>query len=225
MTTMTDQRSGLLMDRIYRHQRHIYNVTRKFYLLGRDRLIRDLKPEADDAVLEIGCGTARNLIKAAERYPEARCFGVDISREMIATAESSIQSRKLGGRISLAIGDATNFDGAAILGQPVFERIFISYSLSMIPSWRATLERAMHALAPGGKLLLADFGDFAGWPVWFQTAMRRWLAIFHVMPRHDLIEEAAGLASERGFSITSSRLYRGYALYITIERPSRSQTP
>ena len=28
-----------LMDRIYRHQRHVYDVTRKYYLLGRDRLI------------------------------------------------------------------------------------------------------------------------------------------------------------------------------------------
>ena len=30
----------LRMDRIYRHQRHIYDLSRKFYLLGRDRLIR-----------------------------------------------------------------------------------------------------------------------------------------------------------------------------------------
>ena len=30
------------MDRIYRHQRHIYDPTRKYYLLGRDRLIDGL---------------------------------------------------------------------------------------------------------------------------------------------------------------------------------------
>ena len=27
------------MDRIYRRQRHVYDFTRKYYLLGRDRLI------------------------------------------------------------------------------------------------------------------------------------------------------------------------------------------
>ena len=27
------------MDRMYRAQRHIYDLTRKFYLLGRDRMI------------------------------------------------------------------------------------------------------------------------------------------------------------------------------------------
>ena len=30
------------MDRIYRRQRHVYDLTRKYYLLGRDRLIADL---------------------------------------------------------------------------------------------------------------------------------------------------------------------------------------
>lgn len=222
MVVATDQQRGILMDRIYRHQRYIYDATRKFYLLGRDRLIRDLRPEEGDAVLEIGCGTARNLVKVARQYPESRCFGIDISREMLATAETSIQHRNLEKRISLARGDASNFDGAALLGQPLFERIFISYSLSMIPSWRTTLDRAMCALAPGGRLLLVDFGDLRGWPGWFRTSMTRWLSMFHVTPRLDLAEEAVGLASTHGFSITSGSLYRGYACYIAIERPSRS---
>ena len=54
-----------LMDRIYRRQRHVYDFTRKYYLLGRDELIERLAPPADSRVLEIGCGTARNLIAAA----------------------------------------------------------------------------------------------------------------------------------------------------------------
>ena len=53
-----------LMDRMYRRQRHIYDLTRKFYLLGRDQMIDRLGPPADARVLEIGCGTGRNLIRA-----------------------------------------------------------------------------------------------------------------------------------------------------------------
>lgn len=225
MTTATEQQSGLLMDRIYRHQRFIYDLTRKYYLLGRDKVIHDLRPETDDAILEIGCGTGRNLIKAARRYPRARCFGVDISKEMLTTAEISIKRRKLDERIGLFRGDATNFDGASLIGQPTFERIFISYSLSMIPSWRATMERAVSALAPGGKLLIVDFGQLEGWPSWFQRALLRWLALFHVTPRVELAEEAEMLADARGFQMTSTRLYRGYARYITIERPKTSGSP
>ena len=31
-----------LMDGVYRWQRHVYDVTRKYYLLGRDRMIAGL---------------------------------------------------------------------------------------------------------------------------------------------------------------------------------------
>jgi S-adenosylmethionine-diacylgycerolhomoserine-N-methlytransferase len=225
MATATERRSGHVMDRIYRHQCHIYDLTRKYYLLGRDRLIRDLRLEPDGSVLEIGCGTARNLIETARRYPEARCFGVDISRAMLATAEKAVARKALGGRIRLARGDAANLDGAALFGEPVFDRVFISYSLSMIPSWRMTLERALRALAPGGRLLIVDFGDLAGWPSWFRTALLRWLALFEVKPRDDLADVAIRLASLRGCSIVTHSLYRGYARFIAIERPGSSRSP
>ena len=55
--------------RIYRYQRYIYDASRKYYLLGRDRLLDELGPPPGAAVLEIACGTGRNLIKAAQRYP------------------------------------------------------------------------------------------------------------------------------------------------------------
>ena len=42
------------MDRMYRRQRHIYDASRKFYLLGRDRVIDALAPPAGGSVLEIG---------------------------------------------------------------------------------------------------------------------------------------------------------------------------
>ncbi len=222
MTTATGTNHDHLMDRIYRYQRHIYDLTRKYYLLGRDRVIKDLNLKADDALLEVGCGTARNLIKAAKRYPYARCYGVDISEEMLATAKNSIVKQRLGDRIRLEKADATNFDGAALFGQPKFERIILCYSLSMIPSWRAMLERVAHALTPGGKLLVIDFGELAGWPVWCRQAMRWWLARFHVTTRTELVKEAENLAEARGFSITVEQLHGGYAQYITIERPITS---
>jgi tRNA G46 methylase TrmB len=74
------------MDRMYRHQRRIYDFTRKFYLLGRDGMIRRLNPAPEARVLEIGCGTGRNLILAAKDFPDADFFGIDISEEMLTTA-------------------------------------------------------------------------------------------------------------------------------------------
>ena len=78
------------MDRIYRRQRHFYDFTRKYYLLGRDRLIDDLAPPPDGRVLEIGCGTARNLVAAARAWPQAQLYGIDISAEMLGTARQIV---------------------------------------------------------------------------------------------------------------------------------------
>ena len=73
------------MDVIYRRQRFIYDATRRYYLFGRDRLIGDLRASGAVTVLEIGCGTARNLTLAARHYPEARLYGLDVGNATVRT--------------------------------------------------------------------------------------------------------------------------------------------
>ena len=211
--------SSALMDKIYRRQRHIYDASRKFYLLGRDELISSLCPPEGGRVLEIACGTGRNLVKLARTYPLAACYGFDISAEMLHTAQRSIERADLVRRIRLAQGDATNFDPQTLFGQPCFDRIIISYALSMIPPWREALRHAAGYLAPGGSLHLVDFGDQAGLPSAFRNALNRWLAAFHVTPRLTLEAEIAGVAGELGLSSRSTRRYRGYAVHGALERP------
>ena len=48
--------------------------------------------------------------------------------------------------------------------RPGFDRIVISYALSMIPPWEAVTAQAIARLSPGGSLHLVDFGDQAGLP-------------------------------------------------------------
>ena len=108
--------AAALMDRMYRRQRHIYDLSRKFYLLGRDEAIARLRPAPGEKVLEIGCGTGRNLVKLAQAYPEARLFGLDVSREMLATAAASSARAGFASRVALAQSDATAFDPRAAIG-------------------------------------------------------------------------------------------------------------
>jgi S-adenosylmethionine-diacylgycerolhomoserine-N-methlytransferase len=199
------------MNRIYGRQRHFYDLTRKYYLLGRDRVIDRLRADGRVRVLEIGCGTGRNLILAAERYKDARLFGIDVSTAMLTSAIDKIDSAGLASRLRVGHGDAAVFDPARLFGQHDFERIFISYSLSMIPGWEAALDRAVAMLAPGGELHIVDFGGQSGLPRVFKYVLRRWLALFHVTPRDGLEKFLTGRALDVGASLTIERPYRDYA--------------
>ena len=161
-----------LMDAVYRHQRHIYDLTRKYYLLGRDRLLRGLDVPTDGTVLELGCGTGRNIVLAARLYPDARFFGLDISAAMLETAAAGLAREALAGRAKLAQGDATDFDALALFGRNRFDRVFISYALSMIPGWEAAIDRALQSLAPGGSLHIVDFGQQERLPRWFGSLLQ-----------------------------------------------------
>ena len=202
---------GAMMDRVYRHQRHIYNLSRRYFLFGRDRLIASLKPPPGGHLLEVGCGTARNLILAARLYPDTVCYGVDVSRRMLETARVSVERAGLAKRIFLGEGDAADFDPQRLFGRTAFDRIFFSYSLSMIPPWPGALDRGASQLAPGGRLHVVDFGQQERLPRWFRGVLFGWLDRFHVAPRAELEQALSELAKRRGADLTFTRLYRGYA--------------
>lgn len=212
--------AGEKMDAIYRYQRYIYDLTRKYYLLGRDRLIRQLQLSGDQSVLEIGCGTGRNLIATALLYPKARVYGFDISKAMLATSARSIARNGLARRITTANGDATNFDTRTLFGLPGFDRVFISYTLSMIPVWHEVLPAAADALAPGGELHIVDFGMQQRLPAWFKRMLFAWLERFSVRPTGDVKFALEYIARERGFALDYQTLYRGYAYHAILRRPA-----
>jgi S-adenosylmethionine-diacylgycerolhomoserine-N-methlytransferase len=206
------------MDAIYRYQRYIYDATRKYYLLGRDRLLSELEPPAGGSVLEIACGTGRNLILAARRYPTARCYGFDISAAMLETAQAAIARNGLATRISVTAGDAAEFSSERLFGVAGFDRVMVSYALSMIPPWRTALQRAMDAVGPGGRLHVVDFGEQERLPRAFRSGLRSWLAKFSVEPRAELEAELERLAAHAGSRLACEHLHRGYATYAVLEK-------
>lgn len=214
---MSDTAAGA-MDVIYRHQRFIYDLTRRHYLLGRDQMIADLMPPGNGTVLEVGCGTARNLICAARRYQNARFFGLDVSEEMLKTARASIAKSGESNRIKVAQADATAFDPQALFGLSSFDRIFISYAVSMIPAWEAVLDRAAATLAPGGALHVVDFGTMDEMPNVARKAMLAWLAHFSVTPRRNLQDVVRAVAESHGLVSSFNQGRFGYAAMAKISR-------
>jgi ubiquinone/menaquinone biosynthesis C-methylase UbiE len=109
----------------------------------------DLRPGA--RVLEIGCGTGRNLPYLAPAVgPSGHIYGVDLSPGMLDRA------RKLAGangwsNISLVQCDAVDFDSPEPL-----DAVFFSLSYNTMPHHLAVLRQAWMQLRPGGRLVIMD---------------------------------------------------------------------
>ena len=201
----------LAMDQMYRRQRYIYDLTRKYYLFGRDKLIQELPVGKHEHICEVGCGTARNLVLLAKRHPTTTFYGIDASSEMLKTAQASVQAAGLGSQVKLATALSTDFSGGLFDRAAPFDRLIYSYSLSMMDDWRNALEHGLTQLKPGGTIHVVDFGNQEGLPRWFKKLLGTWLDQFHVRFRPEVRawfeeQERAG----RG-RMSHRNVMRGYA--------------
>lgn len=200
------------MDRMYRHQRYFYDLTRKYYLLGRDRLIKEMKISAGENVLEAGCGTARNLIILAQKYRQTNFFGLDASAEMLKTAERKIEAKGIANvTLKTALADDFHFQKTFELSEP-FDAIFFSYAVSIIPPWKESLENALKNLKSGKSLYIVDFYDQKNLPAWFRRLLQNWLRQFHVKYPEEMIPFLKNLEKQNLGKLKITPLYRRYSL-------------
>lgn len=197
------------MDKMYRHQRYFYDLTRKFYLLGRDKLIAEMSVQPNENVLEIGCGTARNLKILAEKYPNTNFFGLDASAEMLKTAQEKTSNLK-NINLKVALADDFNYQQTFDLAAQ-FDTIYFSYSISMIPTWRESIANALENLKSGRSFYIVDFYDQKDLPVFFQKILQGWLRQFHVQFWGELIPHLQTLESEGLGKLRITSLYRRYS--------------
>lgn len=177
----------------YRLHAPLYDLSRPLFLFGRQRLLHALRaawtePRAP-SILEVGCGTGRNLAALARIFPDSPLLGLDLSPAMLDQAR-----RRLGTRARLLHGAL----GRAALGE--HDMVIASYMLSMTGSAQAAcVEAARACLAPGGLLGVVDF---LRTPI---PAFARWMRLNHVRFEAELPSQlAAGL---------SSRMYQERAAY------------
>lgn len=200
------------MDQQYRYQRYVYDWSRKYYLLGRDTLLQEMAVEPGETVLEIGCGTARNLLKMAYRYPAAQLYGVDASSMMLDTAHAKLQGTLYADKITLRQGLAGQISHRDFGLDKPFDHIVFSYVLSMIPGWQTALEQTLAILKPGGCLHVVDFSDQATMPAWFRQLLLRWLGWFHVHPDPAVPAFLQQLATRHDGQLRMRQLPGRYAL-------------
>ncbi len=197
---------------MYRVQRYYYDFTRKYDLLGRDRLLQEMEINSGERVLEIGCGTARNLLILAEQRKDLYFYGLDASSMMLETAQAQVKAAGQERRIILkqCLAEQLDYSGTFGLKAP-FEVVFFSYSLSMIPTWSAAITAALANLKPGGRMYVVDFWDQAGYNSFFRLMLKSWLKLFHVQFRPELLVHMEDLVETGLGELTIEPVYKRYA--------------
>ena len=169
---------GAEMNNVYRYTRHVYDISRKYFLFGRDTLISEVAGKSGQKICEIGCGTGRNLIKLAQLNSSNQLFGIDASDLMLEIARGKIKRHKLERLVSTSNGLAEVFHF-----NTSFDVIMFPYSLSMISDQEGAIRNAFKFLNPGGVILILDFGEFEGFPLIVGQLFKKFLMRFSVSPR------------------------------------------
>ncbi len=162
--------------RFYGPQAQDYDRFRERLLLGRREMLAalDLRPGA--RVIEFGAGTGCMLDYYRDLVPQlAQLDLVDLCEPLLVHARARAAQHSA---VAVHHADACLWQPA----QPA-DRVYFSYSLSMIPGWYRAVDNAWRSLAPGGRLGVVDFhvapraGSAGGfrqgrlarhlWPWWF----------------------------------------------------------
>lgn len=162
---------GSAVEKYYRFHSRIYDATRWSFLFGRDAILDEViragaRPRR---ILEVGCGTGKNLASLCRRFPDAAVVGVDLSPAMLAHAAEKIEP--FGSRAQLL----QCAYAAPLPASEAFDLVLFSYALSMFnPGFEAAIEAAHAQLAPGGCIAVVDF-HATPWP-----SFERWMGVNHV---------------------------------------------
>jgi ubiquinone/menaquinone biosynthesis C-methylase UbiE len=176
-------------------------VQRAVYRAPHDAVIDELRRNACESVLDVGCGTGILAARLRRELPGARVVGCDFSRGMLGHARARTR------RTAWVCGDACRLPFRA----GSFDAVVSTEAFHWFPDQRAALAEFRRLLRPGGLLLLALVnprlavtGRFLalasrvlGEPfVWrTRSEMRRMIAAagFRVESQHTLFRVPAGL--------------------------------
>lgn len=158
------------LKKYYTYHAPIYDLTRWAFLLGRRKSVHTLSNIANiqenPNILEIGCGTGKNLKQLAAHYPQANIYGIDLSEPMLRKAQRKLSQKQ----ITLINAPYTRNTFPNLK----FDLIVCSYSLSMFDNVAGALATITHHLSDHGYLLVTDF---------YATPFKlfeKWMALNHV---------------------------------------------
>lgn len=112
--------------------------------------MRNLAAADPRVVVDFGCGLGALLRRIAVASPRARCVGVDIDVELLASARKATAAAGLDNRVSFVEADAAGWEG---------ETPDLAMCVGASHAWgsaAAALSALADQVAPGGRVLFAD---------------------------------------------------------------------
>lgn len=167
------------LERYYRFHSRIYDATRWSFLFGRDRLVKLIaKYRQPSRILDVGCGTGKNLLRLCQVFPEAHLTGLDLSDAMLAQAKKKLAGHRPAVQLVHRAYDQP------LLPEPPFDLLVFSYALSMFnPGWDQAIAAAYQELVPGGTIAVVDFHNSS------LSLFKQWMALNHVRLEGHLLPE------------------------------------
>lgn len=151
------------IDSYYKFHSGFYNLTRWAFLFGRNSLKKSFPrlPEKS-TILDLGCGTGKQLQALVDTYPRASIIGIDRSSEMLNKIPTKTVTRL---KLRNEVYSKKSFPPR------IFDLILASYSITMVDDIEETLCDIQYHLKDDGILLVVDF-DSSPFQ-WFRTWMKK----------------------------------------------------
>ncbi|HWA50418.1 MAG TPA: methyltransferase domain-containing protein [Dongiaceae bacterium] len=170
-------------------------------------------PVAGGRLVDVGCGTGE-LAMAAAHKGAATATGIDATPAMIDIAQGRARADRSNAQFQVAIAETLPFpDGTADI-------VTSTYFFHHLPSdvKRQALREMWRVLAPGGRLVITDYGRPRGAIGWIASFPMRFN--FHEYVRGQLAGELELIIAGEGLGHAEiARRFLGYITVLRITKP------
>ena len=141
----------------YKAMSKFYDLLDVIYFRKYDTSPRKVVNEAiqdNDKILDLCTGTGTNAVNIAKRNASIKVVGVDLSKNMLAIAESKIKKEKLL-NIELFLMDAANLS----FEDECFDKVLLSLVLHEMDEGIAAriMKEAIRVLKPDGEIVITEW--------------------------------------------------------------------
>jgi len=146
--------SPSFISRRYNRLAVIYPVFELIFWLPpgiRKKAVNALKLNPEDNVIEIGCGTGRNLDMLSKAVaPGGKVYGIDVSENMLKKAMELKEKKNLS-NVELICTDAGSYEFPGNINEVLF-----SLSYAVMSERKEIISKLWRKLSPGGRIVIMD---------------------------------------------------------------------